>query len=182
MYLFCRVMGFTWDSMAWIFSSNSLIFSSFFWDSAWASCRALNSSSNCRDTDRKRLYVDITDACKHTCCLQKMATGRINRHRNTLPSALWVIPIHICHGPQALLSSAFVSGLAFVTDLTFTEAKPCRYDDFSSPAWCTVSQGDRNLKKKTYPGPPTGGAVRQLRLDLDRIDLDRIIISNLMNI
>lgn len=145
-------MGFTWDSRAWIFSSNSLIFSSFFWDSAWASCRALNSSSNCRDTDRKRLHVHITDACKHTCCLQSTSTGSTN----TLPHAPRMIPIHICRGPRALLSFAFVSGLAFVTDLTFTEAKPCRYDDFSGPAGCTVSHGDRNLKKKTYPGPPTG--------------------------
>lgn len=44
--------GFTWDSRAWIFSSSSLILSSFFWDSAWASCRALNSSSNCKKRDR----------------------------------------------------------------------------------------------------------------------------------
>lgn len=147
-------MGFTWDSRAWIFSSNSLIFSSFFWDSAWASCRALNSSSNCRDTDRECLLVHITRACKHTRCLQTMTTGGSNRHRNTPPYSLWVIPIHIRHGPQALLSFAFVSGLAFVTDLTFTEAKPRRYDDFSGPAGCTESQGGRNLKKKTYPGPP----------------------------
>lgn len=40
--------GFTLDSRAWIVPSNSLILSSFFWDSAWASCRALNSSSNCK--------------------------------------------------------------------------------------------------------------------------------------
>lgn len=134
-------MGFTWDSRAWIFSSNSLIFSSFFWDSAWASCRALNSSSNCRDTDRKCLHVHITDACKHTCCLQKME------------HALWMIPILICHGPQALLSFAFVSSLAFVTDLTFTEAKPCLHDDFSSPAGCWWARGTEILRRKHIPDP-----------------------------
>lgn len=147
-------MGFTWDSRAWIFSSNSLIFSSFLCDSACASCRALNSSSNCRDTERKRLHVHVTDACMNRRCLQRTSTGSINRHRHTLPPAPWMSPIRIRRRPEALLSFAFVSGLAFVTELTFTEAQPRRYDDFSGPAGRAVSHGDRNLKKKTYRTPP----------------------------
>lgn len=63
------VLGFlfTCDSRVWTFPSNSLILSSFFWDSAWASCRALNSSSNC---NRKRHTVRLcthkdADRCGH---------------------------------------------------------------------------------------------------------------------
>lgn len=81
--------GFTWDSRAWIFSSSSLIFSSFFWDSAWASCRALNSSSNCREKKRvsglsvrtQQTRVNTRGVGERHGASSQTAAGHINRRR-----------------------------------------------------------------------------------------------------
>lgn len=46
-------------------------------------------------------------------CLQRLATGHINRHQNTPSYILWTFPAHSPRVPRALLSCVFVSGLAF---------------------------------------------------------------------
>lgn len=159
--------GFTWDSRAWIFPSSSLILSSFFWDSAWASCRALNSSSNCKKRDTSSL------------CAQKQT--RVHRYKHTHTqvgerhgvSREWPQGTSTDTKTRCLTLSGrflFIALMALepccplsffqawlscmLMDLTFAETKPCRNKDFTSPAGCTVGWWDRTLKKKTYPGPP----------------------------
>lgn len=120
-FFFFLCEGFTWDSRAWIFSSISLILSSFFWDSAWASCRALNSSSNCRKK-KSLLFVctHVTNTCKHTeggsqaaWCLLTNGCKAHQQAPETHHLALWPLSILSTSGPQACSSLVFVSSLGF---------------------------------------------------------------------
>lgn len=121
-FFFSLCDGFTWDSRAWIFSSSSLILSSFFWDSAWASCRALNSSSNYRGKKESLLFVcaHVRNACKHTeggsqaaWCLHTNGCGAHQQAPEPHHLALWPPSIHSTSGPQACSSLVFVSSLGF---------------------------------------------------------------------
>lgn len=112
-WLFSRVVRFTCVSRVWIFDSSSLIFSSFFWDSAWASCRALNSSSNCKRRETRM------SACRQTRveggkgkrrvvsgeCPEGASRGR----ESTLLHTLRPVSIHNPYSPR--VPSPFVSCL-----------------------------------------------------------------------
>lgn len=156
--------GFTWDSRAWIFPSSSLILSSFFWDSAWASCRALNSSSNCKKRDtRMTVCTDVnTHTSTHTQVGERHGVSRkwpqgtstdTKTRRLTLSGRfLFIAPMALEPCCPLSLFQAWLSSM--LMDLTFAETKPCRYNDFTGPAGCTVDWWDRTLEKKTQPGPP----------------------------
>ena len=85
-------------------------------------------------SEKRNKYVHIWDRWKHTHtgwwaahCLMRAATGHINSHQNTL-SLHWPISIHSSHGPKTLVSSVFVSGMAFIN---VDGSNLCRNQDMS---------------------------------------------------
>lgn len=116
--------------------------------------------------------MHITNTCKQT-----VSTENGHREHQQAPKTSCLT----LSGPFLFISlmalkpwcplSLFQAWLSYMLmDLTFAETESCQYNDFTGPAGCTMSQGDKNLKKKTCPGPPLccqTAAVRQLKLDLD---------------